>query len=667
MTSSEKATDSPKYPFLGKIDSPADLRKLPATSLPEVCGEIRDFLINSLASNPGHFASSMGAVELTVALHYVFNTPYDRIVWDVGHQAYGHKLLTGRRDNFHTNRRLNGLSGFPNPEESQYDTFMAGHASNSISAALGMAVATEMNADLPPRQVVAVIGDASISGGLAFEGLNNAANTPNNLLIILNDNNMSIDPNVGALHSYLARITTSRGYNNLRYKTYRLLKKLNLVSDKKRGSILRFNNSLKALLTDEQNIFEGLNIRYFGPVDGHDVQGLIKTLNDIKNMTGPKLLHVKTIKGKGFAPAEKDPATWHAPGKFDPLTGKRGQQPPPESGEDTRQLTETAPIKFQDIFGNTLLELARKDKKIVGITAAMPSGTSIATMQHEMPDRVFDVGISEGHAVTFAGGLAKEGMHPFVAIYSSFLQRGYDQIIHDVAIQKLPVTFCLDRAGLVGEDGVTHHGLFDLPYLRSIPGMVVASPRNEEVFRNLLFTAAKYQGPMAIRYPRGAAPGPHRDTPMRELAIGRGQRLRDGNNLVFITTGAIASEVELAILALEAQGISVAHYDMTFVKPLDRALLLEAAEKEVPIITVEDGTTVGGLGSAVTDMLQDEGFYTIPVKRLGINDTFVAQGSVGELRQLCGLDAASIAFAAKEMLGQVDTKKNHTSSSLSLK
>lgn len=654
MTSSEKATDNPKYPLLSRIDSPADLRKFPVTSLPEVCGEIRDFLINSLSSNPGHFASSMGAVELTVALHYVFRTPYDRIVWDVGHQAYGHKILTGRRDSFSTNRCLNGLSGFPNPDESEYDTFIAGHASNSISAALGMAVATEMNADSPERKVVAVIGDASISGGLAFEGLNNAANTPNNLLIILNDNNMSIDPNVGALHSYLAQVTTSRSYNNLRYKLYRLLKKLHIVSEKKRGSILRFNNSLKALLTDEQNIFEGLDIRYFGPVDGHDVQGLIKTLNDIKDMTGPKLLHVKTIKGKGFAPAEKDPATWHAPGKFDPVTGQRAAHAVGSEVKQEETLAEQSkPLKFQDIFGNTLLELARENRKIVGITAAMPSGTSIATMQHAMPDRVFDVGISEGHAVTFAGGLAREGMHPFVAIYSSFLQRGYDQIIHDVAIQRLPVTFCLDRAGLVGEDGVTHHGLFDLPYLRSIPGMVIASPRNEEVFRNLLYTASTYQAPMAIRYPRGTAPiaGRRDDTP-RPLEIGKGERLRDGSDITFITTGPIALEVEKAILLLEVEGITSAHYDMTFIKPLDRELLREAARKGSPIITVEDGTTVGGLGSAVTDLLQDEGFNSIPVRRLGVDDKFVAQGTVAQLRQLCGLDAASIAEAAKRLLSE---------------
>ena len=421
MTNREKATGSESYPLLSQIDSPDDLRALKQNRLPEVCADIRRFLIDSLSENPGHFASSMGAVELTVALHYVFRTPYDRIVWDVGHQAYGHKLLTGRRDAFATNRRFNGLSGFPNPDESEYDTFMAGHASNSISAALGMAVATAMNNDTPERHVVAVIGDASVSGGLAFEGINNAANTTNDLLIILNDNNMSIDANVGALHSYLAQINSSPRYNRLRYKFYKLLRKLRLVGDRGKGAVLRFNNSLKSLLLNEQNIFEGLDIRYFGPVDGHDVNALIRVLNDIKDMKGPKLLHVKTIKGKGYAPAEKNPAVWHAPGRFDPVTGRR-------AAEDT---PETSP-KFQDVFGDTLLEIARSDRRIVGITAAMPSGTSVSVLQKEMPHRVFDVGISEGHAVTFAGGLAKEGLKPFVAIYSSFLQRGYDQIIHDV-------------------------------------------------------------------------------------------------------------------------------------------------------------------------------------------------------------------------------------------
>lgn len=642
MTNTEKSTDG-NYPILGKIDSPADLRKLKVEVLPELCADIRRCLIDSLSVNPGHFASSMGAVELTVALHYVFNTPYDRLVWDVGHQAYGHKLLTGRREAFATNRKLNGLSGFPNPEESEYDTFMAGHASNSISAALGMAVATELNTDLPPRKVVAVIGDASISGGLAFEGLNNAANTPNNLLIILNDNDMSIDDNVGALHGYLAQITTSRRYNNLRFRFYKLFKRLNLVSERRKGSILRFNNALKSFLSHEQNIFEGLNVRYFGPVDGHDVAGLVKTLNDIKDMTGPKILHIKTVKGKGYAPAEKAPAVWHAPGKFDPATGERVENRP-ASG------TVPKPPKFQDVFGNTLLELARRDSRIIGITAAMSSGTSISIMQKAMPKRVFDVGISEGHAVTFAGGLAKEGLHPFVAIYSSFLQRSYDQIIHDVAIQHLPVTFCIDRAGLVGEDGVTHHGLFDIAYLRIIPGMVVASPRDERMLRNLLFTASEYDGPMAIRYPRGCGSNPDWESPMERVEIGRGERLADGDDIVFISTGPIATEVSEAVSMLAAEGVSAAHYDMTFVKPLDRDLLVEIARKGTPVVTVEDGTVVGGLGSAVSEFFMDEGLGDVHVRKIGVPDRFVAQGTVGELRRLCGLDARSIKTVAMALV-----------------
>ena len=655
MTSSDKPIDGNPCPMLSRIDSPADLRKLPVSALPELCGDIRRFLIDSLSSNPGHFASSMGAVELTVALHYTFNTPYDRIVWDVGHQAYGHKLLTGRRDRFATNRCLGGLSGFPNPDESEYDTFMAGHASNSISAALGMAVATELNTDRPPRKVVAVIGDASISGGLAFEGLNNAANTPNNLLIILNDNDMSIDANVGALHGYLAQITTSKRYNNLRYKLYNLMKKLHLVSEKRKGSILRLNNSLKAFLSHEQNIFEGLNIRYFGPVDGHDVAGLIKTLDDIKDMTGPKILHVKTVKGKGYAPAEKDPAIWHAPGKFDPATGLRAECRSVQ-GDDSR------PRKFQDIFGHALLDLARADKSIIGITAAMPSGTSISLMQKELPSRVFDVGISEGHAVTFAGGLAKEGLRPFVAIYSSFLQRSYDQIIHDVAIQHLPVTFCIDRAGLVGEDGVTHHGLFDIAYLRPVPGLVIASPRDGDHLRDLLLTASTYDGPMAIRYPRGSGELPDQWRPARRLEIGRGERLTDGKDVTLISTGPIASEVGKAIALLKVDGVSSAHYDMTFIKPLDRDLLREAARSGRPIVTVEDGSRIGGLGSAVEEFLQEEGFRDIPVVKIGVSDTFVAQGSVSQLRRLCGMDAPSIALAAKGVVEQTRNvrKSAHT-------
>ena len=618
--------------LLEQIDSPADLRKLPLGSLPQLCGEIREFLIRSLSANPGHFASSMGAVELTVALHYVFNTPYDRIVWDVGHQAYGHKLLTGRRDSFSTNRTLGGLSGFPNPAESDYDTFSAGHASNSISAALGMAVASQLKGESPRRNVVAVVGDASISGGLAFEGINNAANTPNNLLIVLNDNDMSIDRNVGALNSQLAHINTSRIYNDVRYKAFKCLKKLHLVSDRRRGALLRFNNSLKSLLSKQQNIFEGLNIRYFGPFDGHDIGTIVKVLNDIRDMEGPRILHLRTVKGKGYAPAEADPASWHAPGRFDVATGHRAESDP-KPGK---------PLKYQDVFGNTLLELARKNDKIVAITAAMPSGTSISTMQAEMPGRVFDVGISEGHAVTFAGGLAKDGMRPFVGIYSSFLQRGYDHIIHDVALQHLPVTFCVDRAGLVGEDGATHHGAYDIAYLRTVPGMIVASGRDEHSLRNLLFTAqAADHGPFAIRYPRGGGSLADWRNDMRELPIGKGECLSRGRDVAVLTIGPVAAEAAEAIKKAEGQGISVAHYDMIFAKPLDEEIISEVAALGCPVITVEDGTVDGGMGSAVADRLAGMG-HTATVHRMGIPDRFIPQGTPAQLRAMCGFDSESI-------------------------
>ena len=619
--------------LLAKIDSPSDLRKLSVEQLPQLCAEIRQFLIKSLAVNPGHFASSMGAVELTVALHYVFDTPYDRIVWDVGHQAYGHKLLTGRRDNFSTNRTFGGLSGFPNPDESPYDTFSAGHASNSISAALGMAIATILKKDSPRRNVVAVVGDASISGGLAFEGLNNAANTPNNLLIVLNDNDMSIDKNVGALNSQLAHLTTSRIYNDLRYKTFKALKKLHLVSDRRKGALLRFNNSLKSLLSKQQNLFEGLNIRYFGPFDGHDIATIVRVLNDIRDMEGPRILHLRTIKGKGYAPAEADPASWHAPGRFDPESGKReGSRP-------------DAPLKYQDVFGNTLLELARKNDKIVAITAAMPSGTSISTMQAEMPERVFDVGISEGHAVTFAGGLAKDGMRPFVGIYSSFLQRGYDHIIHDIALQHLPVIFCIDRAGIVGEDGATHHGAFDIAYMRTVPGMIVASGRDEHALRNLLYTAqAADHGPFAIRYPRGGGRLMEWQNAMRELPIGKGERLTDGSEIAVLTIGPVAAAAAEAVAKARKEGIDAAHYDMIFAKPIDEDILAEVAAKNCPIITVEDGTIDGGMGSAVSDWFTSHGIPRTIV-RLGMPDKFIPQGTPAQLHAICGYDTDGILAA----------------------
>lgn len=629
----ENQSDIGNRRLLDAISLPADLRQLEPAQLPQVCAELRDVLIANLSKNPGHFASSMGSVEITVALHYVFNTPYDRIVWDVGHQAYSHKLLTGRRDKFPTNRTLGGLSGFPNPDESEYDTFTAGHASNSISAALGMAVASQLNGDSPKRNIVAVIGDASISGGLAFEGINNAANTPNNLLIILNDNDMSIDRNVGALNSYLSHITTSPAYNKLRYRLYRGLRKLHLISERRRGSILRFNNSLKSFISHEQNIFEGLNIRYFGPIDGHDVERLVRVLSDIKDMEGPRILHLRTVKGKGYKPAEDDPASWHAPGKFNPATGERAETKAPKSMP-----------KYQEIFGMTLVELAKNNPKIVGITAAMPSGTSMNMLQEAMPSRVFDVGISEGHAVTFAGGLAKEGLRPFVAIYSSFLQRGYDHIIHDVAIQKLPVTFCIDRAGIVGEDGVTHHGMFDMCYLRSIPGVTVAAPRDGATLRNLLYTAQldNHKGPMAIRYPRGKASDDPTLLPFHPIPIGQGQRLCDGNDVAVISIGTIANEVTQALEMARKQGVDAAHYDAIFVKPLDREMLREIVDKQCPIITVEDGTASGGFGSAVAEWLAANGLSR-PLTIIGIPDNFVTQGTVAQLKQLCGLDPESIA------------------------
>lgn len=626
-------------PLMASIDSPADLRRLSPEQLPQLCVEIRDYLIHSLSENPGHFASSMGAVELTVALHYVFNTPYDRLVWDVGHQAYGHKLLTGRRDSFAGNRKFGGLSGFPNPAESEYDTFSAGHASNSISAALGMAVASQLQHETPRRNVVAIVGDASISGGLAFEGLNNASNTPNNLLIVLNDNDMSIDANVGALNSYLAHMTTSRLYNDLRYKAFRLFKKLGLISDSRKGALLRFNNSLKSLLTKQQNLFEGLDIRYFGPFDGHDLPTIVRVLNDIRDMDGPRILHLRTVKGKGYAPAESDPASWHAPGKFDPETGERA----------AAKCDPGKAPKYQDIFGETLLELARQNPRIVGITAAMLSGTSVGTMQAALPDRVFDVGISEGHAVTFAGGLAKDGMRPYVAIYSSFLQRAYDHIIHDVALMHLPVTFCIDRAGLVGEDGATHHGAFDLAYLRTIPGLTIASGRDGKTLRKLLYTAqAADHGPFAIRYPRGVSRHTDWHCEFESMPIGKGERLTDGRDVAVLTIGPVADDAAAAVAKAREAGIDAAHYDMIFLKPIDEDLLREVAEKNCPIITIEDGVRNGGMGSAVEDWLQDNG-YQCTVVRMGIPDNFVPQGTPAQLQQMCGFDSDAIFAAIKDI------------------
>ena len=619
------------YNLLQSIDTPEDLRRLGTDKLPEVCKELRQKIIDELSCNPGHFGSSLGVVELTVALHYVFNTPYDRIVWDVGHQAYGHKILTGRRDVFCTNRKLNGIRPFPSPSESEYDTFTCGHASNSISAALGMAVAAKKHGE-NNRHVVAVIGDGSMSGGLAFEGLNNVSSTPNNLLIILNDNNMAIDRSVGGMKQYLLNLQMSEGYNRIRYKISKMFHKWGILNEERRKSLIRFNNSLKSMLVQQQNVFEGMNIRYFGPVDGHDVINLARVLKEIKDMQGPKLLHIHTTKGKGFGPAEKAATIWHAPGIFDKETGER-------IVADTKGL----PPLFQDVFGNTLLELARQNDKIVGVTPAMPSGCSMNILMKEMPERGFDVGIAEGHAVTFSGGMAKEGLLPFCNIYSSFMQRAYDNVIHDIAIQKLNVVLCLDRAGLVGEDGPTHHGAFDLAYMRSIPNLTVASPYNEHELRRLMYTAQlPDKGPFVIRYPRGRGSLTDWKCPLREIEIGKGRKLKEGKDMVVITLGPIGNLAEKAIARAEQEtGKYIAHYDLRFLKPLDEALLHEAGRNFKQIVTVEDGVLKGGMGSAVLEFMADNG-YTPQVKRIGLPDQFVQHGSVQELYHICGMDEEGI-------------------------
>ena len=619
------------YKMLQSINTPEDLRQLNVAQLPEVCNELRQKIIDELSCNPGHFASSLGVIELTVALHYVFQTPYDRIVWDVGHQAYGHKILTGRRDQFHTNRQLNGIRPFPSPRESEYDTFTCGHASNSISAALGMAVAAKKHGE-DKRHVVAVIGDGSMSGGLAFEGLNNASSTPNNLLIILNDNNMAIDRSVGGMKQYLLNLQTSAGYNRFRYKVSKLLSKWGLWNDEGRKRWIRFNNSLKSLLAQQQNVFEGMNIRYFGPIDGHDVNALTKVLKDIKDMEGPKLLHIHTTKGKGFEPAEKAATEWHAPGKFDKETGER-----------IISDTEGLPPLFQDVFGETLLELAKENEKIVGVTPAMPSGCSMNILMKAMPVRGFDVGIAEGHAVTFSGGMAKDGLLPFCNIYSSFMQRAYDNVIHDVAIQKLNVVLCLDRAGLVGQDGPTHHGAFDLAYMRPIPNLTVASPLNEHELRKMMYTAQlPNQGPFVIRYPRGRGVLPEWKCPLEAIEIGKGRLLKEGNDIAVLTLGPIGNTAQQAIAKAEKQsGKSIAHYDLRFLKPLDEELLHEVGKKFKKIVTLEDGVLKGGMGSAILEFMADHG-YTPTVKRIGIPDKFVQHGKPEELYQICGMDSQSI-------------------------
>lgn len=620
------------YELLNKINSPDDLRHVPTEALPQVCHELRMKIIDELSRNPGHFGSSLGVVELTVALHYIFNTPEDRIVWDVGHQAYGHKILTGRRDRFCTNRKLNGLCPFPSPAESEYDTFTCGHASNSISAALGMAVAAAQKGE-DNRHVVAVIGDGAMSGGLAFEGLNNVSSTPNNLLIILNDNDMAIDRSVGGMKQYLLNLQTSERYNRIRYTLSKKFHDWGWLNEEKRKSLIRFNNSLKSVIAQQQNIFEGLNIRYFGPVDGHNIQVLIKVLKEIKDMKGPKLLHIHTVKGKGFKPAEKSATVWHAPGIFDKETGER-----------IVSCTEGLPPRFQDVFGATLVELARQNNKIIGVTPAMPTGCSMTMLMKEMPQRTFDVGIAEGHAVTFSGGMAKEGMIPFCNIYSSFMQRAYDNIIHDVAIQKLPVVLCLDRAGLVGEDGPTHHGVFDMAYLRIIPNLTIASPMDEMELRKLMYTAQlPDMGPFAIRYPRGRGVLTEWKCPLEAVKVGTGRKLKDGCDLAVITIGPIGNMAGKAIELYEAEhpGKSIAHYDLRFLKPLDEKMLHEIGSRFKKIITVEDGVLKGGMGSTVLEFMSDNG-YCPTVKRLGIDDKFVQHGPVDDLFRICHIDTNSI-------------------------
>ena len=630
-------SENTTYSLLNGIQSPDDLKRFKPEQLPDVCNELRQKIIDEVSINPGHFGSSLGVVELTVALHYVFNTPYDRIVWDVGHQAYGHKILTGRREAFCTNRKLGGIRPFPSPEESEYDAFICGHASNSISAALGMAVAATEKGE-KDRRVVAVIGDGSMSGGLAFEGLNNVSSTPNNLLIILNDNNMAIDRSVGGMKEYLVELNTSKWYNLWRYRISQKFMEWGWLTDSMKKRILRFNNSLKSLFSNQQNVFEGMDIRYFGPVDGHNVKNLVQVLRAIKDMEGPKLLHIHTTKGKGFAPAEQAATVWHAPGIFDKETGER-----------IVTDTEGIPPLFQDVFGRTLLELAEKNERIVGVTPAMPTGCSMNILMKAMPNRAFDVGIAEGHAVTFSAGLAKDGLQPFCNIYSSFMQRAYDNIIHDVAILKLPVVLCLDRAGLVGEDGPTHHGAFDLAYLRPIPNLTIASPMDEHELRRLMYTAQlPDKGPFAIRYPRGRGVLVDWQCPLEEIPVGKGRCLKEGKDVAVLTLGPVGNTAAKAINRFEQEtGQSVAHYDLRFLKPLDEVLLHEVGKNFTRIITIEDGVLKGGMGSAVLEFMADNG-YTPRVSRIGLPDGFVEHGSVKELYHLCGMDEEGILRVMKQ-------------------
>ena len=619
------------YKYLPHINSPADLRQLPLDALPKVCDELRHDIIKELSDNPGHFASSLGTVEITVALHYVFDTPYDRLVWDVGHQAYGHKILTGRRDAFHTNRKLHGIRPFPSPEESEYDTFPCGHASNSISAALGMAVAARKTGH-DDRHVVAVIGDGAMSGGLAFEGLNNVSSTPNDLLIILNDNDMSIDRAVGGMEKYLLNLDTNATYNKIRFKVARWLEDNGHLSDRRRKGIIRLNNAIKSVLSHQQNIFEGMNIRYFGPFDGHDVKEVVRLLRQLKDMKGPKLLHLHTTKGKGYKPAENEATIWHAPGRFDAETGER-----------IVSDSSNKPPKYQDVFGETLLELAQMNDRIVGVTPAMPTGCSMNILMNAMPDRAFDVGIAEGHAVTFSGGMAKDGLQPFCNIYSSFAQRAYDNIIHDLALLSLPVVLCLDRGGLVGEDGPTHHGAFDMAALRPIPHLTICSPMDEHELRRMMYTAQlPDMGTVVIRYPRGAAEHNDWRCKLEAIEVGTGRRMHEGHDVAVLTIGPIGNVAAEAVAEVEAEGqLTVAHYDMRYLKPIDGGILDEVGQRFSRVITVEDGVRCGGLGTAVTEWMADH-HYTPEIVRLGLPDEFVEHGTVSELRRIAGIDKATI-------------------------
>ena len=621
---------NPDFTLLNQIQFPADLRKLRIDQLPQVCDELRQDIIEKVSKNPGHFASSLGVVELTVALHYVFDTPNDRIVWDVGHQAYGHKILTGRRAQFHTNRKLHGIRPFPTPMESEYDTFACGHASNAVSAALGMAVA----ANGTGRHVVAVTGDGAMSGGLTFEGLNNASSTPNDLLIVLNDNDMSIDRAVGGMEKYLLQLDTTETYNRLRFKASSWLRSKGYLNDSRRKGLIRFNNALKSALSHQQNVFEGMNIRYFGPFDGHNVVEIVRVLQQLKDMKGPKLLHLHTIKGKGYKPAERQATVWHAPGKFNADTGERILQ------DNANQ-----PAKFQDVFGHTLLELAQSNPRIVGVTPAMPTGCSMTIMQKEMPQRVFDVGIAEGHAVTFSGGMAKDGLQPFCNIYSAFAQRAYDNIIHDLTLLRLPVVLCFDRAGLVGEDGPTHHGAFDMAALRPIPHLTIASPMDEHELRRLMYTAQlPDKGTFVIRYPRGHGVLPDWHCPLTEINVGTGRCLRQGDRVAIVSIGPIGNN---ATKAIAQSGLNVGHYDLRFLKPLDDALLHDICQHYERLITLEDGCVQGGMGSAVLEWMNDHG-YALPVTRMGIPDEFIEHGTVDELQHICHMDVNSIVAAINQ-------------------